>query len=299
MRAELIKAFAEETRSAWSETDSFRAQHEVAQRLKRRQRRIRAAQVLSVLLLFATGTFGLSVALDDNPFVHAPQVEEPPVIATADGSRVELLEAGTKVRTVENSITRVHVALDRGRARFDIVPNKRRPYVVAVPKGTLTVLGTIFEVTTDEQGFTVSVEHGRVRVESGGRTLELVDGEQYRYDPPARKAIEEAKPKLHRPRAQAPKIAPAPPETVERALERSDDARLAGEPQLAASILERALEAYPEDPRAFLLVFTLGKLYAELGRREDAAQAFRRVHTEWPDCSLAAAARERENARKK
>lgn len=300
MNAERVaQAFQAQTRQTWSDADSFRGVRKVQQRLQRRAVRIEALRVSAVLVVLV-GIFGVARAMK-RADVAPPQV---PVVATADGSRVELLENTTAVRTLQDTPKAVAVALDRGRARFDIAPNPQRRYVVQLKHGAITVLGTVFEVTSEESAFNVSVEHGRVAVECSARRLELVDGQSYR-------CAEEAEKEAPAPVKKATKLAPVTParapatatasatnaaEAVDAALQASDAARKNGDLREAARVLERARNDYPNDERAFLLNFTLGKVYSSLGEHAEAAAAFHRVTTWWPHCPLARAAEERERA---
>ena len=92
-----------------------------------------------------------------------------------------------------------------------------------------------------------------------------------------------------------PKVQHAPPiEPLDSMFARSDIARREGKPLVAIEILERARLDHALDSRAFLVSFTLGKLYADTSDKLEAAAAFRRVYTRWPGCALAEAAKARE-----
>lgn len=67
----------------------------------------------------------------------------------------------------------------QGEAFFKVKPDKEKPFVITVNDVEVTVLGTSFNIRTDEKGRTeVVVETGRVRVAHAGRTIELQANER-------------------------------------------------------------------------------------------------------------------------
>lgn len=70
-------------------------------------------------------------------------------------------------------------------------------------------------------------------------------------------------------------------ESLDAMFARADAARRDRNAAVAIEVLERARVLHATDPRAFLVSFTLGKLYADVGDELEAATAFRRVHTRW------------------
>lgn len=67
----------------------------------------------------------------------------------------------------------------QGEAFFNVKPDKEKPFVITVNDVEVTVLGTSFNIRTDEKGRTeVVVETGRVRVSHAGRTIELQANER-------------------------------------------------------------------------------------------------------------------------
>ncbi|MCB5184864.1 FecR domain-containing protein [Methylobacillus gramineus] len=55
------------------------------------------------------------------------------------------------------------VSLDQGEARFEVSPNKKRPFHVETRAGDVEVIGTIFTVRDRGTSVTVNVEQGHVR----------------------------------------------------------------------------------------------------------------------------------------
>lgn len=78
-------------------------------------------------------------------------------ITLRDGS-VVTLDHGS--RLTENGTRRLSL---EGRAYFDVVPDSDRPFFVKLAHGSVTVLGTEFNITTSESRTEVYVTEGRVK----------------------------------------------------------------------------------------------------------------------------------------
>lgn len=97
-------------------------------------------------------------------------------ITLSDGSAV-LLDAGSALAEDFTPGER-HVRLLRGTAFFDVVRNETRPFTVSAAGGSITVLGTRFDVRLQESGGTVTLDHGSVSVTAEGAEAVLKPGEQ-------------------------------------------------------------------------------------------------------------------------
>jgi len=73
----------------------------------------------------------------------------------------------TKSRTIELA----------GRAYFDIAPDKNKPFTVKTNHGTLTVLGTEFNITTDSVFSQIYVTEGKVKHNYNGKDYILAVGD--------------------------------------------------------------------------------------------------------------------------
>ena len=71
----------------------------------------------------------------------------------------------------------VTLKLEAGAAKFSVTPDPTRPFRVLARNVTVTVLGTVFDVAFEGTGVRVSVERGRVRVDSGSASRELAPGQ--------------------------------------------------------------------------------------------------------------------------
>jgi transmembrane sensor len=97
--------------------------------------------------------------------VLAPVKPGPMPLRLHDGSIAAPLDATSTLTVREDSPTRVALALERGRARFEVVPRSERPFVVQMGEVTVSVLGTIFAIERVADRIGVSVERGTVRVD--------------------------------------------------------------------------------------------------------------------------------------
>jgi transmembrane sensor len=98
------------------------------------------------------------------PNAYATGVGEVKGIALLDGTRINLGPA-SRLRVEEGG--RV-VTLD-GEARFEVVHNAARPFVVRTASGSFRDVGTVFAVQTNaKEGSRVAVSEGAVAIESQG-----------------------------------------------------------------------------------------------------------------------------------
>ncbi|GAA0811074.1 hypothetical protein GCM10009111_03030 [Colwellia asteriadis] len=96
-----------------------------------------------------------------------------------DGSKLSL-DAQTQLALAFDAKQRVS-HLSQGRALFDVAKNPQRPFIINTNRADITVLGTRFSVDSKVDSTRVSVEHGRVKVQStryGEPAVELVQGQQ-------------------------------------------------------------------------------------------------------------------------
>jgi transmembrane sensor len=97
----------------------------------------------------------------------------------ADGTRVTL-NTQTELR-VRFGKDRREIALTRGEALFDVAHDPAHPFVVAAAGGTVTALGTRFQVRDDAGAATVTLLQGRVEVVAPHARETLAPGDQARY----------------------------------------------------------------------------------------------------------------------
>jgi transmembrane sensor len=101
-------------------------------------------------------------------------------VTLTDGSRVEL-NTDSAVRT-HISRWRRSVELVRGEVYFNVTHDADRPFIVHAAGGSITDIGTAFEVYRQPEKVLVAVEEGSVRVEAK-ETHDLVAGQQIAFAP--------------------------------------------------------------------------------------------------------------------
>ena len=215
-----------------------------------------------------------------------------------DGSSVSARSSDARVQPVEVTERGVTLKLESGSAKFSVTPDPARPFRVLARDVTVTVLGTVFDVAIEATGVRVSVERGRVRVDSSSTSRELSPGETALF-------VDGLAAPVPTPTAAAPAAAPQAPsapswralaqdgdysaalsrltsegpsavrDAPEDLLLAADVARLGGQPARAVAHLERVVTKHSSDSRAPLAAFTLGRtLLDQLGRPREAANAF-------------------------
>lgn len=116
------------------------------------------------------------------PVVHATAVGEQRTLTLEDGS-VLILNTDTEIVAGFTRRQR-DVTLNRGEAQFEVRPDPRRPFVVASGEGSVTALGTRFQVRRTGEAVTVTLIEGSVAVAQdrhAGQRRVLQPGEQAEY----------------------------------------------------------------------------------------------------------------------
>lgn len=208
------------------------------------------------------------------PEVRVAVSPAPPPLNFRDGTQVRLHDAYGEVVIASAEPGEARVVLRRGGARFDVVPNPSRRFVVDVGLVTVEVLGTEFDLVREGDRVHIHVVRGKVAVSWPGERRVLVKGERGVFPPDP---IEE--PLVSGP-AETPDSevhAKRSKQDVESMLSAADAARRAGRPERALSILRRVLQKYPRDSRAPLAAFTMGRIELDRRQYKAAARQFARV----------------------
>lgn len=96
-------------------------------------------------------------------------------VALEDGSRVELSAASAI--SVDFAASARHITLHRGEAFFTVVEDPARPFVVQAGDVRATALGTAYSVAITSERTSVAVTEHTVRVDAGGRHIDLGEGD--------------------------------------------------------------------------------------------------------------------------
>ncbi|HEL4112703.1 TPA: FecR domain-containing protein [Stenotrophomonas maltophilia] len=148
------------------------------QQQRRQRRRLREAGI-AVLLLCALGLYSRHASPPAAQVLRtaAGEIRDE---ALADGSHV-LLSPGSEVH-VRVDAQRRQLQLQRGQAWFQVAADADRPFQVHTPQGTVTALGTAFDLAVQGDSSVVTVTEHSVRVESGTASAQASEGQQIRFN---------------------------------------------------------------------------------------------------------------------
>ena len=223
----------------------------------------------------------------------------------ADQSRATALVPTTQVVVEEDVPSRTLVRLEQGRARFEVTHRPERAFRVRAGAVSVNVVGTVFDVEVVADRIGVAVERGTVDVTWGVGRKRLVAGEQGWFPPlvlsggdaavASGAAAANGAPTAVLERSEPAVSSQSGVTTARELLAESDAARTRGEPARGAELLRRLLREHPNDARAPLAAFTLGRLLLnELGKPREAAAAFHDLSVRAPGGQFAEDALARE-----
>lgn len=201
----------------------------------------------------------------------------PPPLNFRDGTQVRLHDAEGEVVIASAEADEARVLLRRGGARFDVVPNPSRRFVVDVGLVTVEVLGTEFDLVREGDRVHVDVVRGSVAVSWPGERRVLSKGERGVFPPSIVDEPSVSEPDEPPESTDGP--AKRPKQDVEAMLSAADAARRSGRPERALSILRRVLKEHPRDSRAPLAAFTMGRIELDRRHYKAAARQFAKVRT--------------------
>jgi transmembrane sensor len=330
-RLERARRLGERVDAGWQRED---VEAQLA-RLHGRQRTRARRRVLALpLVALAAGVVGVwlmrAPAVPEVAAVHpvapvappapvrevVPAPEPPPpvsgVLSLGDGSVVTPLAKTSQLLARRVSETEVVVTLAGGGASFEIPDRATRRFRAELGALALETHGAAFHVGITRREIQVVAERGEVSARWGRERRVVAAGETRTFPLAARDLAIEATRVEH----DAPIAAStwrddagrgdyaaawrvlatvAPLERMEDLLLAGDVARLSGHAGAAVAQLARAVALHPEDPRAPLAAFTLGRVHLEdLGAPRDAARAFAQAREIAPAGPLAEDALARE-----
>jgi transmembrane sensor len=237
------------------------------------------AAALTVVVFRTAGVRG-SGLVDDAVVESGPagDGQRTTSVTLADGSRVEL-GAATRARLTSARLKAVRIDLEHGSVEIEATHVDGRTFVVGAGAYEVHVVGTHFAVHRDPgDQVTVRVDRGVVEVVAvaGGETRRLGAGEQWSAPDGATAHAAVVEPAPSAPMAAAepaapPPLAAAPPapavgaaahreESAKELFDEAQRARADGRPSDAARAFDRLRHAFPQDPRAALSAFELGRL---------------------------------------
>lgn len=235
-------------------------------------------------------------------------------ITLADGS---IVFPGTpdlvQVKKDEHAGIRVHQ--NPGRARYEVVPRPKRPFLVMADGIDVEVRGTIFEVDSNEVRVRVTVERGLVAIRGRNGEVLVRPGETREMsrtptsDPPRVTAtatedrtgvdpvtaVQESENTESMPFAKRGVAVKASQQTQGSTGEQDDfeaaqEARSRKDDATARALLQKFILSRPRDPRIVSAYFLLGRVERAQGAHAAAAVAFGKAATRAAGGTLAAEA---------
>ncbi len=116
----------------------------------------------TLLIGFSALNLTAQLSVDETTTSYASQIGEIKTLTLEDGSTVTL-SADSRL-AIHFTSSRRELNLLRGRAYFDVAPDKHRPFVVSAGNASATAVGTAFDVNYTAEGVDVAVTHGIVDV---------------------------------------------------------------------------------------------------------------------------------------
>lgn len=184
-----------------------------------------------------------------------------------DGSSLALSELA-QLSVIKATPSEVALHLERGRVQCDVAHDPQRPFSVEAAGIAVHVKGTQFSVEVDAQQVSVHVQRGAVEVTgTSGELLARMTPGQTWSGPIKHEASTPLEPSATPPAsAVAPSASPSAVPTAPTPLdadalfERANAARIAGRAGPAAADYDRFRTRFPQDARAGLAAFELGRI---------------------------------------
>lgn len=127
--------------------------------------------ILSGIVLFKFNSNSKTLLLVSNNVTIAGEMKE---LKLADGSIIAMNGASNVSYELKADQRKIKL---KGQAHFEVAPNKYAPFIIETDKGTITVLGTGFDVIAyPNKELSVSVNHGKVSVENTSKKVILTKG---------------------------------------------------------------------------------------------------------------------------
>lgn len=228
---------------------------------------------------------------DRSAFTGAQTVAQTKSFDFEDGSRISL-HTNSQIDVLAMTGDQVLLRLIHGSATFQVKKGGLRKWRIEAGVASVEVVGTRFSVTRKAEDVQIVVNEGRVLV----RSAQLVDGvarldagETIAVTHDSRAKMEtsrQADPSAE-PSAVAPLALPNPSttqepaprqraaETIENLLSKADQARLTGDLPSALVALEGIVRRFPNDARAPLSSFQLGRIHQKQNNLTQAERAYK------------------------
>jgi transmembrane sensor len=139
-----------------------------------RRTTLTATAALVVYALVVTGVmYLLPQATEQPPETFVTRVGERRFVTLSDGSRM-VLNTSSRVRVMFTGNMR-RVILEKGQARFEIIHDAAKPFVVRAGERQILALGTAFDVRWTDQRLSIVLTEGHVAVLPAGVSPTVAD----------------------------------------------------------------------------------------------------------------------------
>ncbi len=197
----------------------------------------------------------------------------------ADGTRLDL-SADARVDVKSDTRKSIQIAQNAGFVRYNVPRLPGRAFVVMAQGVQVQVKGTVFVVGVEAGKVSVKVERGLVHVAAASGDVELGVGDELSTSgdeatPPNGVDAEASPPANGLPSIRAARAGAGSFLSADALLGRADTERRSGDLAAAATTLRSVVARYPNDARAPLAWFTLGKVERALDHSSASALAFR------------------------
>ena len=163
---------------AWERFQNRVAGQNESPKILNRSRFSRMRIAASIILIAGLGVAAYFMFNNNEPKEMVAQTEQNVLIDTLpDGSVVTLNKKSTVTYPSKFKGNTRAIAL-KGEAFFNVAPDKKKPFIISVNDVQVTVVGTSFNIRSENRNTEIIVETGIVRVTRSGKTVELTAGEK-------------------------------------------------------------------------------------------------------------------------
>ena len=132
----------------------------------------------SIILIAGLGIAAYFMINNNEPKEMVAQTGQNVLVDTLpDGSVITLNKRSTITYPSKFKGDTRAIAL-KGEAFFNVAPDKKKPFIISVNDVQVTVVGTSFNIKSENGSTEIVVESGIVQVTRSGKTVELVAGEK-------------------------------------------------------------------------------------------------------------------------
>lgn len=165
-----VKTF--DAKAAWTSVDNRLVEDKVVKVIKLNFYR-NVAAACAILLVGLAGYWFINKDPHFESINNTANI--PQLINLPDGSEVWL--AANSTLDYQEDFAKNRSLKLKGEAFFEVAPDTNHPFIISTEMGDIEVLGTAFNVKSDEKSTLVSVDHGKVALRNNQSEVQLTAGE--------------------------------------------------------------------------------------------------------------------------